>query len=366
MRSARSSPAPSPDGVPGSPFLTTRLHLRAPFLVFLADINAHVYAKTGLGLAQWCPDRCLAQLRLPGCGVDAGLPEMDVRTAARAGARSLILGVAPIGGKIEESWMETMRQAAREGLDVVAGMHSSLASVPGLAAAAALGQARLVDVRIPPSGIPIGTGRKRSGMRLLTVGTDCAVGKKYSALAITQELRRRGLKATFRATGQTGIMIAGAGIPIDAVVCDFAAGAAEVLSPDNDPDHWDVIEGQGSLFHPAYAGVSLSLLHGSQPDAIVACLEAKRRTHTGCPDYPLPDILECIDLHLRVGRRTNPGLRCAGVSVNTMRLAAAERLAWLGELSQLTGLPCGDPLVDGLGPIVDELTAAWGPGDAAR
>jgi uncharacterized NAD-dependent epimerase/dehydratase family protein len=335
--------------------VTTRIQLRAPYLIFLGDVQDHTYAKTGLGVAQWCPDKCLGQLRLPGSGVDAGLPEMDVKTAVAQGAKSIILGIAPVGGAIKDNWAETLRQAARAGLDVVAGMHTRLASVPGLAEAAAAGGAQLVDVRVPPAKIPIGSGRKRTGLRLLTVGTDCAVGKKYTALALTAELKKRGLKATFRATGQTGIMIAGEGMPIDTVVCDFTAGAAEVLSPDNAPDHWDVIEGQGSLFHPAYAGVSLGLLHGSQPDAIVVCHEARRTEHSGFPGYALPQINDCIDLHLKMGRRTNPGIRCVGVSVNTMQLAAGERAGWLRELSKQTGLPCANPLVDGPGAIVDEL-----------
>ena len=333
----------------------TRIALRAPYLVFLADIEETTYAKTGLGVAQWCPDKCLGQLRLPGCRVDAGLPEMGVATAAAAGAKSLILGVAPVGGAFKDSWIAVLKEAARAGLDIVAGMHARLASVPGLAAAAAEGGAQLVDVRVPPPGIPIGTGRKRSGKRVLTVGTDCAVGKKYTALALARELQRRGVAATFRATGQTGIMIAGEGMPIDTVVCDFTAGAAEVLSPDNAPDHWDVIEGQGSLFHPAYAGVSLGLLHGSQPDALVVCHEARRESHAGFPDYPLPRLEECIDLHLRAGRRTNPAVRCVGVSVNTMRLAPGERAAWLADLEQRLGLPCADPLAGGPGAIADEL-----------
>ena len=345
--------------------ITTRITLRAPYLVFLADIEEHTYAKTGLGVAQWCPEKCLGQLRLPGCKVDAGLPEMDVKTAAAKGAKSLILGVAPVGGAIKDSWVEPMKQAARAGLDIVAGMHSRLSSVPGLAEAAAAGGARLVDVRVPPPGIPIGTGRKRSGLRLLTVGTDCAVGKKYTALAITRELSRRGVKATFRATGQTGIMIAGEGMPIDTVVCDFTAGAAEALSPDNDADHWDVIEGQGSLFHPAYAGVSLGLLHGSQPDAIVVCHEAGRTVHSGFPGYALPDLVDCIELHLQLARRTNPAVRCAGVSVNTMNLKAGERDGWLRELSRRTGLPCANPLVDGPGRMVDELLRAARPARSA-
>jgi uncharacterized NAD-dependent epimerase/dehydratase family protein len=345
--------------------LTIRIELRAPYLIFLADIDEHTYAKTGLGVAQWCPEKCVGQMRLPGCAVDANLPEMDVKAAAAAGAKSLILGVAPVGGRIKDSWVEPMKQAARAGLDIVAGMHSRLSSVPGLAEAAAAGGARLVDVRVPPPGIPIGTGRKRSGLRLLTVGTDCAVGKKYTALAITRELSRRGVKATFRATGQTGIMIAGEGMPIDTVVCDFTAGAAEALSPDNDADHWDVIEGQGSLFHPAYAGVSLGLLHGSQPDAIVVCHEAGRTVHSGFPDYPLPDVADCIELHLQLARRTNPAVRCAGVSVNTMNLKAGERDGWLRELSRRTGLPCANPLVDGPGRIVDELLRAARPARSA-
>src|SRR5690606_2848482 len=136
--------------------------------------------------------------------------------------------------------------------------------LPPLAAAAERNGRRLIDVRVPPAGIPTATGRKRSGKRLLTVGTDCALGKKYTALALARAFRARGLAADFRATGQTGILIAGGGIAIDAVVSDFAAGAAELLSPDAAPDHWDVIEGQGALTHPAYAAVSLALLHGSQ------------------------------------------------------------------------------------------------------
>jgi uncharacterized NAD-dependent epimerase/dehydratase family protein len=261
----------------------------------------------------------------------------------------------------------TLEYAARAGLDIVAGMHRRLASVPGLAEAAASGGARLVDVRVPPPNLPVGSGRKRTGMRLLTVGTDCAVGKKYSALAITRELQRRGVKATFRATGQTGIMIAGEGLPIDAVVCDFTAGAAEVLSPDNDADHWDVIEGQGSLFHPGYAAVTLGLLHGSQPDAIVVCHEVGRRSHAGC-DYPLPDLVECIDMHVAMGRRTNPGLRCVGVCLNTRLVPAGERRAYLEEVALRTKVTCVDPLVEGPAAIVDELLRGTplAPADAAR
>lgn len=335
--------------------LTTIISLRAPYLIFLADVEDHSFAKTGLGVAQWCPDKCVGQMRLPGSRVSANLPDLDVKAAVAAGAKSIILGVAPVGGQFKDSWVAVLKEAALAGLDVVAGMHKRLATVPGLAEAAAAGGCKLVDVRVPPANIPIASGRKRKGMRVLTVGTDCAVGKKYTALAIAQELKKRGVSADFRATGQTGIMIAGEGMPIDTVVCDFTAGAAEALSPDNDAKHWDVIEGQGSLFHPAYAGVSLGLLHGSQPDALVICHEAKRKTHSGFPGYPLPSVAATIKLNVELARRTNPKARCVGVAVNTMKLSKRERTAWLKKLSRQLKLPVVDPLVEGPGAIVDRM-----------
>jgi uncharacterized NAD-dependent epimerase/dehydratase family protein len=324
-----------------------QIQLHAPYLVFLADVTDRIYAKTGLGVAQWCRDRCIGQLRLPGCAVDAGLPDMDIRTAAARGARSLILGVAPVGGGIQPAWVATLAEAARAGLDIVAGMHQRLASVPGLAEAAAAGGATLVDVRVPPPNVPVGSGRKRTGMRLLTVGTDCAVGKKYSALAIMRELQRRKVKATFRATGQTGIMIAGEGMPLDSVVADFIAGAAEVLSPSAPPDHIDVIEGQGSLFHPSYAGVALGLLHGSQPDGFVVCHEPGRQHVLGHAEFPLPSIEQVIEQTIALGRVTSPAIRCVGISLNTARLDEAAALREFDIVGKRLGLPVADPIRGG-------------------
>jgi hypothetical protein len=234
------------------------------------------------------------------------------------------------------------------GLDVVAGLHVRLGSLPGLAAAAEKGGARLIDVRVPPPGLPVGSGRKRTGMRLLTVGTDCACGKKYTALALDAEMQRRGLKSDFRATGQTGIMIAGGGVPMDAVISDFEAGAAEMLSPDAAPDHWDVIEGQGSLFHPAYAAVSMGLLHGSQPDCIIVCHHPGRTEMLGTPGYALPTVEEVIDLNLRIGLRTNAAIRCAGLSFNTAHLSAEQAHALMEAESQRLGLPVADPIRGGV------------------
>lgn len=336
--------------------LPNRIELRPPYLLFIGDMQDRTYAKTALGLVHWRSNLVAGQLRLDSKAVDLEVPDMDLEAAVRAGVRSLVIGVATIGGVIPETWWEVIRAAARAGLDIVNGLHGSLANDPALAAAAASSGARLVDVRIPPKGIPVGTGRKRSGKRVLMVGADCAVGKKYSALALTEALQAMGAKATFRATGQTGIMIAGEGIPIDAVVADFVSGAAEVLSPDNDEDHWDVIEGQGSLFHPGYAGVSLGLLHGSQPDAIVVCHDATRTAISGWPDYDVPGVAACIDLNLALGRRTNPHIRCVGVTVNTSGLPGNTRNEFLEKLATDVGLPCVDPVTDGCAAIARRLT----------
>jgi uncharacterized NAD-dependent epimerase/dehydratase family protein len=333
----------------------TFVEFSAPYLIFLGDSADPLDAKTGLGIAHWRRERCLAQLRLPGCAADAGLPDMTVSQAAEAGARTFIVGVAPIGGRIPTSWIALLQTALGAGLDLVAGLHVRLSSIPALVEAAAERGRRLVDVRVPPADLPVASGRKRTGRRLLTVGTDCAVGKKYTALAIEQEMRRRGWNADFRATGQTGIMIAGSGIPIDAVISDFIAGAAEQLSPDNSPDHWDVIEGQGALTHPGYAGVTLGLLHGSQPDAFVVCHELGRESVGGWPDFRLPDVAQLIAVTKTMGALTNPAIRCVGVAINSASAGAEARRHFREEMQDRLGLPCVDPVIDGTGALVDYL-----------
>jgi uncharacterized NAD-dependent epimerase/dehydratase family protein len=321
--------------------------LPQPYLLFLGDITEREYAKTAFGLRDWARERCVGEYACPGGTVSTGLPFLMPAQAVEKGARALVIGVANEGGFIADSWIPPLLDALESGLDVISGMHTRLAEVAPLQAAATRNGRRLIDVRQPPQNIPIATGRKRSGKRLLTVGTDCAIGKKYTALVLTRAFLTRGIATHFRATGQTGILIAGSGIPIDAVVADFAAGAAEILSPDAANDHWDVIEGQGSLFHPAYSGVSLALLHGSQPDVVVICHEPGRDRILGVPGYTLPSVEEMIQLALRLGGRTNPAIRCGGVSLNTAELdeTSADRL--LAEESERLGLPVADPMRGG-------------------
>lgn len=333
----------------------TRVQLRPPYLILLGEEQDPTYAKTGQGIVQWRPERVAGQLRFAGCRINLGVPDMDLEQARQAGVGSFVIGVAPIGGRVPDRWWNVIEKAAAAGLDVVSGLHLRLSDNAAVAAAARESGARLVDVRVPPPNLPVGTGKKRSGRRILTVAADCAIGKKYTALALTGAMRESGMNATYRATGQTGIMIAGEGIPIDAVVADFISGAAELLSPANDPDHWDVIEGQGSVFHPGYSGVSLGLLHGSQPDGFVVCHDPARKSVAGWDHYGLPDLSNCIETHLALGRRTNPAIRCLGLSVNTSSLPESERSRYLADLSGEMGLPCSDPLQDGCRSIAEYI-----------
>jgi uncharacterized NAD-dependent epimerase/dehydratase family protein len=323
------------------------LTLPHPYLLFLGDTTEAAYAKTAFGLRDWVPERCIGEWACDGATVTTGLPWMTPKEAVARGARGLVIGVANTGGVIGASWVPLLVEALKAGLDLVSGLHAKLRDVPQLKAAAQRTRRRLIDVRTPPPDIPIASGRKRSGKRLLTVGTDCALGKKYTALALARAFAQRGLAVDFRATGQTGILIAGGGMPMDAVVTDFEAGAAEILSPDAPPDHWDVIEGQGSLFHPSYAAVSLGLLHGSQPDVFVVSHEPGRECLVGHPGYALPSIEETIDLTLRLGRRTNPAIRCGGVSLNTSQLDANAARQLLAQESARLGLPAADPIRQG-------------------
>ena len=329
--------------------------LRKPYLLFLGDAQDDLTAKTAFGLRDWCAADVVGEWSLPGCKVTLGLPRLTPGEAAERGAGSMVVGIAPTGGQLPAHWITALTAAADAGLDVVSGLHTRLTSFPQLQQAASRRAVRLIDVRHSERSFNAASGRKRSGQRVLTVGTDCALGKKYTALALAANLKARGIAASFRATGQTGIMISGEGIAIDAVVADFIAGAAEELSPDNSPEHWDVIEGQGSLFHPAYAGVTLGLLHGSQPDAIVLCHDPARRTIDEYPDFPIPDLPTAIDEYLRAGRRTNAAIRCVGLSINTSGLSDADRAACFARFSRELGLPVCDPMRTGVDALADAL-----------
>ena len=323
------------------------LVLPRPYLLFLGAERDRGFAKTAFGLRDWAPDDCIGEYGYGESTISLGLPFLTPGEASRRGARSLVIGVANAGGVIVEEWIPHLIEAMEAGLHIISGMHAQLGDIRQLSQAAAACGVQLIDVRRPPANIPVGSGRKRSGQRLLTIGTDCALGKKYTALALTRAFERRGLDVDFRATGQTGILIAGGGIPMDAVVSDFESGAAELLSPDAASDHWDVIEGQGAILHPAFAAVSVGLLYGSQPDVVVLCHDPGRGHLLGYPQQPIPDVEETIAATLMLGRRVNPNIRCAGISLNTGAHDAAEAEELMGSIGERFGLPTADPIRGG-------------------
>ncbi|HEY8566870.1 MAG TPA: N-acetyltransferase DgcN [Beijerinckiaceae bacterium] len=330
------------------------MQIQPPYLMFLGDVPDQLAAKTAQGIVDWRPEWCLGQLRLPGCKADLGIPDMTIADAVGQGARTLVVGVANAGGVLPDHWTDVIVQAIEAGMDVASGLHTRLGSKPAIAQAAARHGRQLFDVRHTDQSFATGKGTKRPGLRLLTVGTDCSAGKKYTALALEREMRARGLDADFRATGQTGVFISGRGVAIDAVVADFISGAVEWIAPAADPGHWDLIEGQGSLFHPSFAGVSLGLLHGAQPDAFVVCHEPTRTTMRGV-QHPLPTIQEVIDLTITCGRLTNPGIRPVGIAVNTKALGDEEARSYLAKVAAEHDLPATDPVRYGVSAIVDRL-----------
>jgi uncharacterized NAD-dependent epimerase/dehydratase family protein len=331
--------------------------IKTPYLLFLGDAPDQLAAKVAQGIKDWRPENAVGQLRMEGCKADLGLIDMALEQAKQAGAKTLVIGVANRGGVISAAWKTVLLSALAAGFDIASGLHNLLRDEQDLVAAAADHGCQLVDVRVPTEDYPIANGVPRAGKRMLAVGTDCSVGKMYTALAVDNEMRARGLKSSFRATGQTGILITGGGVPLDAVIADFMAGSIEHLTPENDPDHWDIIEGQGSLFHVSYSGVTLALIHGGQPDALVLCHEPTREHMRGLPGYLLPSITAVRDLALSLAQVANPACQVVGVSVNTQHLNEADSKAYLITVEAELGLPAVDPFRHGAKRLVDALVA---------
>ena len=329
--------------------------IETPYLLFLGDAADPLAAKVAQGIKDWRPEFAIGQYRMPGCKADLGLPDLSIAEAKAKGARTMVIGVANRGGIISPAWKKVLVAALEEGLDLASGLHNLLRDEEDLAAVAKVNARALHDVRLPPVQYPIANGKKRSGKRMLAVGTDCSVGKMYTALCCEKEMRARGMKASFRATGQTGILITGDGVPLDAVIADFMAGSVEYLTPDNDADHWDLIEGQGSLFHVSYSGVTLALVHGGQPDALVICHEPTRAHMRGLPEYQLPSLEQIRDTALTLARVANPACTAVGYSINTQHMTEAEAIAYLADVEQRLGLPATDPFRFGASKLVDAL-----------
>lgn len=319
-----------------------------PYLLFLGDVTDPLAVKTARGIHHWRPEACIGQLRLAEDSISLGLEEMDVVTAKQQGAKTMVLGTANSGGKLPAHWLVTIKAAIRAGLNVANGLHQGLNDIPELVELAKKHQVELFDVRHMQPALDTGTGKRRSGKRILTVGTDCSVGKMYSSLALEAALRQLDIQADFRATGQTGILVAGAGIAIDAVIADFISGAVEALAPANQDNHWDIIEGQGSLFHPSFAGVSMGLIHGAQADLLVMCHELGRPHMRHLPHMPMPSLRQCVETNLIAARLTSPNVRLAGFSLNTSAVDEPQAKAALAEISAEFGVPATDPVRFGM------------------
>ncbi|MBO0345079.1 DUF1611 domain-containing protein [Roseibium sp. CAU 1637] len=331
--------------------------IETPYLLFLGDAPDKLAAKVAQGIKDWRPEYAVGQLRLDGCNADMKLPDLTIAEAVEKGVKTLVIGVANRGGVISPAWKNVLIEALEAGLDIASGLHNLLRDEADLAAKAKDLGRTLHDVRVPSVKYPIANGKTRTGKRMLAVGTDCSVGKMYTALCVEKAMREKGMNATFRATGQTGILITGGGVPLDAVIADFMAGSIEYLTPDNDADHWDLIEGQGSLFHASYSGVTLALVHGGQPDALVLCHEPNRPHMRGLPDYQLPSLEDVRDVALRLAQVVNPNCQVVGVSLNTSSMSDDEALAYCKEVEDRLGLPCVDPFRHGAGRLADALAA---------
>jgi uncharacterized NAD-dependent epimerase/dehydratase family protein len=326
-----------------------------PYLLYLGHSADAMGIKTSRGLATFRREDCVGEFRHDDCPLTLELPRLTMVEGVAAGARTLVLGIAGAGGRLGSDLVQDAALALEAGMNVAAGLHQRLRDEPWLAALARDRGLQLFDVREPPPDLVVGNGYYRPGRRLLTVGTDCSVGKMYASLALVSALRERGIAADFRATGQTGILIAGEGVPVDAVVADFISGAIERLAPARHDEGWDVIEGQGSLFHPSFAGVSTGLLHGAQPEAIVICHRPGRTHMRGLPGRELPDLAECLDRNLDVARLTSPEVRAVGICLNTSGLDRVEARRLCDRTSDELGLPATDPIAFGVEPIIDDL-----------
>ena len=331
--------------------------IETPYLLFLGDAPDQLAAKVAQGIKDWRRENAVGQIRMEGCKADVGLTDMTLEEAKAAGAKTLVVGVANRGGVISQAWKKVLIAALEEGFDLASGLHNLLRDEEDLVAVAKACGRQLHDVRVPSVQYPIANGIKRSGKRVLAVGTDCSVGKMYTALALDKSMQNMGMKSTFRATGQTGILITGDGVPLDAVIADFMAGSVEYLTPDNDEDHWDIIEGQGSLYHVSYSGVTMALVHGGQPDALILSHEPKREHMRGLPTYALPALEDLRDTALPLARVANPNCQVVGISVNTQAMGEDEALSYLADVEKRMGLPAVDPFRQSADRLAEALAA---------
>ena len=324
--------------------------------------DAH-YGKTMRGIIRYGPDPVVAILDSKRAGEShEDIPIVATVVEALPFEPTVaVVGVATQGGRFPPAWRELLKESIAAGLDVESGLHEFISEDPELIELARVQGVELRDLRRPPAGlsVPTGANLEVAATIVLTVGSDCAIGKKTVAVELDLEARRRGLPSVFVPTGQTGIAIAGWGIAVDAVVSDFLAGAAEWLVVEGARRGGELlfVEGQGSLVHPLYSGVTLGLVHGSAPHLFVLCHSAGATEIEGCPGHPIPPLQELVELHERVALPARKA-KVACIALNTVGVAADDdaRRA-IAEITQETGLPTDDPVRFGAQHLLDALLA---------
>lgn len=337
-------------------------------ILLLTDRQLGVFtSKTATCILRYRPERVAALLDRAQAGNDPadvlgvgrGIPIVaSVAEALAYEPNCLLIGIAPVGGGLPEAWRGFLREAITHGLDVLSGLHLMLNDDPELSSLAATHGVTLHDVRRPPDAIPVGRHRAPSlaVKRVLCVGTDCNTGKMVAAFELAEALARRGRDARFIATGQTGILLAGGGIAVDRVISDFVPGAVEMMLLEHEDAEVAVIEGQGSLTEPAYSGVTLGLMHGAAPDAMVLAHHAMRRTLIHHNGVPIPPLAELIHLHERVMRPLYPS-RVVGIALNTVGLDDAAARQAVEQTAAHVGLPTTDVVRFGPDPLCDVIEA---------
>ena len=321
------------------------------------------YGKTMRGIIRYGPDPVVAILDSARAGeMQDGIPVVgSVNDSLCFDPTVAVVGVATQGGRFPPAWRQLLKSCIAKGLDLESGLHEYISEDPELIELAQRHGVELRDLRKPPAGlsVPTGANLEVEARIVLTVGSDCAIGKKTVAVELDLEARRRGLESVFVPTGQTGIAIAGWGIAVDAVVSDFLAGAAEqlVVEGARRGEKLLLVEGQGSLVHPMYSGVTLGLIHGSVPHAFVLCHRAGSTEIEGCPGHPIPPLTELVELHQRISLPRRPA-KVACIALNTRDLGRDEDAR--GEIDAVaaeTGLPADDPVRFGPGYLLDALLA---------
>ncbi|HEX5386173.1 MAG TPA: DUF1611 domain-containing protein [Gemmatimonadales bacterium] len=347
---------------------------RGPFARYLILADGEfgpMTSKTANAIIRYQPERVVGVLDRKQAGRTAqgvlgfgrAIPVVaSIERGLALGPDAVIIGIAPVGGRLPEEWRAWLAQALDAGCDIVSGLHTFLADDPMLAARAAAAGRNIVDVRRPPSDLPVAAGRAAAldAYVVLTVGSDCNVGKMTAQLELERRLNRRGVRTRFAPTGQTGIMLAGWGIAVDAVVADFIAGAAERLTLEAARDA-DVVlvEGQGSINHPGYSGVTLGLLHGSCPDGLILCHQASRACvgeYREGARLPIPPLAEYVRWYEMLGSAVHP-TKVIGVSLNTWDLNAGAARRACEAAARETGLPATDPVRFDPAPLVEAVLA---------